>query len=182
MVLYSIDDAGTGKVPVLMCVEALCRKSMEGLNMTTRKDYAEGEWALIRQAPVACADCVMYADMNVADALKETDVVANLVASWKEPGKTANTLIQDVMADIDVSPTRKSGNQSPEEILEDVRAVVAAVGSKAPADEAQEFRQFLYEWARTVAHASGEGFQGTGEKLSDKEAATLDNMKTVLGV
>jgi hypothetical protein len=150
--------------------------------MTTKTDYTADEWAMIVAAPLACTDCIIYADMNVTDAMKENERVEQLVQEWKQPGKTQNELIQAVMTELHISPGRTSGQQTPDEILNAMQEVVAVVDRKAPADEAREFKQFLYTWADMVANASGEGFLGEGETLSAKEASVLQRLQTVLGL
>ncbi len=150
--------------------------------MTTRADYSAEEWQMIQAAPLACSDCMMYSDMHVTDAMQEQAVVEQLVARWRKPDASDNPLVQAVMAEINIAAPRKSGSQAPQAILDDLAQVVAVVERKAPADEAHGFKQFLFAWAETVAHASGEEFLGEGKKLSDKEAQTLQQLKGVLGL
>ncbi|HEU5348158.1 MAG TPA: hypothetical protein VFU63_06060, partial [Ktedonobacterales bacterium] len=60
--------------------------------------------------------------------------------------------------------------------------VANLLADKTPYDEAQEVKRWLMWIARRVAEASGDGWLGTGQKISGTEDAMLDQLASSLRI
>ena len=152
--------------------------------MTTRADYTNDEWKLIMNAPTVAGLGVSMADFGVVSFAKEFAALVRAVngAKAKYPH---NQLIQSLIAEFEsksdaAAEPPEAGKKSADDLLGDIRKVAAVVDSKAAADEALGFKTFLLDLSETVANASGEGFLGFGEKVSDKEREYLQKLRATL--
>jgi hypothetical protein len=153
--------------------------------MTTQANYAAA-WKKLANAPVLAGMGVSKADFGMISFLREFKALIEGTLELKTK-YASNELVQAVISTYekkDAAPPEESGEGgvSAEQILAELRQIAGIVDAKASADEARGFKAFLYEIADRVANASGEGFFGTGEKVSDKERAYLGQLKTALGL
>jgi hypothetical protein len=153
--------------------------------MATKADFSPEEWGLVYWAPKAAAGVIMEADLTFMSAAKETIAVmkAGHAARDKYPG---NPLIQDLIPKARMKgepeiPEPKSPfpNLKADDVIAKIREAVALVQQKAPA-QAADYKAFVLELANVAANASGEGFLGTGQKVSEKEKAILDKLTAAL--
>ena len=154
--------------------------------MTTRADYTDNEWKLLMDAPTLVGMGVSMADFGVVSFAKEFAALIRAVIGAKEK-YPSNQLIQSLVAEFekkDQSAPADSGEgkKSQEDMLADLGKVAALVDTKAAGDEARGFKTFLVDLSEQVANASGEGFLGFGEKVSDKERDYLQKLRTTLSV
>jgi hypothetical protein len=156
--------------------------------MTRQTDFTPEEWALVQNAPTAAAGAVIQADMTFVSAVKEVLAVSRAGVAAREKYKH-NELLLDVLP----AGPRMKGDPVPvqakspfdgitqDQGIEKVREAVAVVQAKATPSEAAEYKALILELSELAANASGEGFLGTGKKVSDKEAAFLAKLKAALG-
>ncbi|MGB3512964.1 MAG: hypothetical protein WBA93_27865 [Microcoleaceae cyanobacterium] len=158
--------------------------------MTSKVDYTNSEWNLLKQAITLIWIIVTASDLTLFSALKEvfafTQKIKNAKLNYQD-----NQLIQDLLADISDEEEETKINEIEtaenfEDFLEDalkkLKAAVAIAQIKATQKEAQEYTEFLYEIAIQIANASGEGMFGTGPKVSKKEAIVLEQLKIALNL
>jgi hypothetical protein len=102
---------------------------------------------------------------------------------------TREQLLSEVALDIQ-SMTQQRQNplsdfkpQAPEQILDEVRAATDIVSSKATAEEAAAFKQWLLASAQATADAAKEGgFMGFGAtQVSEGEQNMLEQLRTTIG-
>jgi hypothetical protein len=78
------------------------------------------------------------------------------------------------------SAAERDAEKIREQALAALHALAALLAHKAPAEEANEFKRWLLEIGQRVADASKEG--DGGSRVTEKEAATLGALATVLEV
>ena len=175
--------------------------------MTTQADYTTEEWNTILASPTLVGSTVMLAATSgPIGTVKEMIAVGKAVAEVIEKGST-NPLVQALAQDAKTRIEAQKAKQPDQEVrldpeveqkikgaksaeaaravlMQEVADVAALVTSKAPADEAQGFKQWLMSVAVQVAQAAKEGgFLGFGGTLvSDAEKTALTELSTVLGV
>jgi hypothetical protein len=66
--------------------------------------------------------------------------------------------------------------------VNNVLSSVMQIDSLLPPELTGEVKQFLYELAQRVASASGQGFFGSGEKVTEVESQYLDALRVYLGL
>jgi hypothetical protein len=151
--------------------------------MTTKADYEAGDWEKIARAPILAGLGITKADFGVVSAAKEFTAIIRGMGEAKAK-YSANTLIQDVLAEPSDSGAGGSKGETPslEAVLGSIKEAASVVERRAPAEEALEFKRFLLDIAQGAANASGQGFLGTGERISAKEADYLKRLQDHLGL
>jgi hypothetical protein len=161
--------------------------------MTTKKDYTTEEWNQLLESPLQAGFYVIYADPSVTGMFKEMKALFKAVLEQTIPDG-AQELVGSLVADIKEKSENKEQMPSsddmskgdPEEImarmLAFVQNVAALVDAKATSEEAAGFKEWLYAVAKAVSEAVKDGgFMGMGGKrVSDKEKAALENLKSTL--
>ena len=161
--------------------------------MTTKKDYTTEEWNQLLESPLQAGFYVIYADPSVTGMFKEMKALFKAVLEQTIPDG-AQELVGSLVADIKEKSENKEQMPSsddmskgdPEEImarmLAFVQNVAALVDAKATSEEAAGFKEWLYAVAKAVSEAVKDGgFIGMGGKrVSDKEKAALENLKSTL--
>lgn len=153
------------------------------------------DWRRIGALPMLVGMAVTAADPGgLWGAVRESTAMTS--AALRGPETGGNALIDAVVAGFAGSDTRGAvtdllrdqiRGKTPAEIVDalvtEVERLSLLVGSKAP-DLAPAFRAWLMDIARHVAEAGTEGgFLGFGGvKVSEKEAATLERLRTALGL
>ncbi|HET9302363.1 MAG TPA: hypothetical protein VFO20_06275 [Propionibacteriaceae bacterium] len=158
--------------------------------MTTKSDFTEEEWTRVRRAPFVAGMAISLADPGgPIELAKET--TASLKTATNPPSR--EQLLAEVALDIqsmtqqrqnpltDFKPTDAS--QAGQQILDELRAVAEIVSSKATAEEAAAFKQWLLATSQAAADAAKEGgFLGFGAtQVSEGEKSMLDKVRTAIG-
>jgi hypothetical protein len=154
--------------------------------MTTKSDFTEEEWIRVRRAPFVAGMAVSMADPGGPIELAKESM--GTVKSATNP-PTREQLLSEVALDIQ-SMTQQRQNplsefkpQAPEQILDELRAATDIVSSKATAEEAAAFKQWLLASAQAAADAAKEGgFMGFGAtQVSEGEQNMLEQLRTTIG-
>jgi hypothetical protein len=158
--------------------------------MTTKSDFTDEEWTRVRRAPLIAGMAISLADPGGPIELAK-ESTASLKSATNPPSR--EQLLTDVALDLqsmaqqrqnpltDFKPT--AGSQPGQQILDELRAVSGIVSSKATAEEAAAFNQWLLTTAQAAADAAKEGgFLGFGATLvSEGEKNMLDQVRTAIG-
>ena len=122
--------------------------------MATKADFTEQEWETMRKGVTGAGLLVAVADRGFFDSFKEAGTLAKHLAA-------ARSETSDVIREL--AETRGMGfgvGSSPDEVeaetLAALGSAVATLDAKAPED-AQAYRDFVVEVARSVADAAGGG-------------------------
>jgi hypothetical protein len=154
--------------------------------MTTKSDFTDEEWIRVRRAPFVAGMAISMADPGGPIELTK-ESMGTVKAATNPP--TREQLLAEVALDIQ-SMTQQRQNplsdfkpQAPEQILDEVRAATEIVSSKATAEEAAAFKQWILASAQAAADAAKEGgFMGFGAtQVSEGEQNMLEKLRTTIG-
>ncbi len=159
--------------------------------MTTQADYTPEEWKAILQAPAMAGMVVMLTGQSGPfQMVKEMFAVSKAMVDAEKQG-ASNELIGALVSAAksfkpeDMQPAQKFDTieEARAHALNQVRQVAALVDQKAPAQEAQEFKQWLATLGQKVAEAAKEGgFLGFGGvQVTEEEKTVVSELATVLG-
>jgi hypothetical protein len=160
--------------------------------MTTKADYTEEEWELLRKAPLIMAAAVIVSDLSgslgvareflsMAQAVEETaqrheanELIAALVADLQTPQGEHAEETEDLT---DISEARAK-------TLAETREIAALLARKSPPAEADGFERWMLSIAQRVSEAAREGgVLGIGSKLvSEKETTMIAELSEALGL
>jgi methanogenic corrinoid protein MtbC1 len=158
--------------------------------MTAKADFTDEEWTRVRRAPLVAGMAISLADPGgPIELAKETS--ASLKSATNPPSR--EQLLAEVALDIqsmaqqrqnpltEFKPTH--GSDPRQQILEELRGVSEIVSSKATAEEATAFKQWLLASAQAAADAAKEGgFMGFGAELvSQGEKDMLSQVSAAIG-
>jgi transcription antitermination factor NusG len=154
--------------------------------MTTKSDFTDEEWNRIRRAPFVAGMAISLADPGgPIEMSKET--MTTMKSATNPPSR--EQLLAEVALDIQSmtqqreSPISGFKPQAAQQILDELGAVSEIVSSKATAEEAAAFKQWLLTTAQAAADAAKEGgFMGFGAvQVSEGEQRMLDQVRATIG-
>ena len=158
--------------------------------MSTRSDYTDEEWAVLRRAPLVAGLAVSLADPGgPIELTKET--MAALRAVGAPPGDEALLIAvsQDGLAQAQAhhNVMKEIGLKAAtarEQIVEELTRANGILAAKATPGEAASFRGWMVQAAEDAAAAAKEGgFLGIGAtRVSEGEKAMLARLREILGV
>lgn len=152
--------------------------------MSRKTDYSQSEWKMVTDAASLVAVGVSLADWGTISFMKE---IAALTKNIKEAQKAHADceLVLDViegLGDIgELTLPKLDGDKVSEFVVPRVREALRVIDARASQSERAAYRKFIGWVAQCVADASGEGFLGTGERVSEKERRFLGELQGVLG-
>jgi hypothetical protein len=154
--------------------------------MTTKADFSTDEWTRVVRAPFIAGLAITLADPGgPIEATKET--MATLKAATNPPSR--EQLLAEVALEVQAMAQHKQHplkgykptKETPpgEQVLAELREARGIVESKATADEAEAFKQWLVAAAQAAAEAAKEGgFMGIGAQLvSEREQDMLGQVR-----
>ncbi|HEU5438536.1 MAG TPA: hypothetical protein VFU88_04535 [Ktedonobacterales bacterium] len=167
--------------------------------MTTRADYTSEEWALLVEAPRVVALGMLAVSKSgpmgklrevfalraclrmraAPDEARSHSLIAAILA--RQPARNRE-LTEPLSAHGDPLPLLSAIIVARLRMLEHSEKVAALLADKTPYSEAYAVKRWLLWIARRIASASGDGWLGTGQKISDVENGMLDRLATSLGM
>jgi hypothetical protein len=157
--------------------------------MTTKSDFTEEEWIRVRRAPFVAGMAISLAEPGGPIELAK-ESAASLKSATNPP--TREQLLAEIALDVQAMTQQRQNPLSGfkptnaatagQQILDELQAVSAIVGSKATADEIPAFKQWLLTTAQAAADAAKEGgFMGFHAiQVSQGEDAMLDQVRTAI--
>jgi hypothetical protein len=137
--------------------------------MASKADFTEQEWEQLRKGVTGAGLYVSLADRSFFDTFKEAGALAKHLGEARRGNDSQ--LIREL------AETRGSGfglTGKPDKIesgtLDSLRSAVATLEQKAP-DEAEAYRSFVVEVAKSVSKAAGGGDQTESEAIGKIETA-----------
>jgi len=154
--------------------------------MTTRADYTDAEWKTLLMAPLACGFAVAMSDFGLISTAIEGAAMNKELAAATET-YAGNELIQNLFkkADgtepvkLDPAELGNSAENATEKATGFIAEAIKILSEKSPAELA-DYKALCYSVSDRVANAAGSGLFGSGTKVSEKEAALLAKLKTLL--
>ena len=154
--------------------------------MTTKSDFTDEEWTRVLRAPFVAGMAISLADPGgPIEMSKET--MTTMKSATNPPSR--EQLLTEIALDIQSmtqqrqSPISGFKPQAAQQILDELGAVSEIVNSKATAEEAAAFKQWLLTTAQAAADAAKEGgFMGFGAvQVSEGEQKMLDQLRATIG-
>jgi hypothetical protein len=154
--------------------------------MTTKSDFTDEEWTRVLRAPFVAGMAISLADPGgPIEMSKET--MTTMKSATNPP--TREQLLTEIALDIQAmtqqrqSPISGFKPQAAQQILDELGAVSEIVSTKATAEEAAAFKQWLLTTAQAAADAAKEGgFMGFGAvQVSEGEQQMLDQVRAAIG-
>lgn len=150
--------------------------------MTTKADLNAEEWATLVEAPLMAALRVVAAERG--GTIRESLAIGRTYAEARKQQGDSSLLDQIVASPpaLDSTRLRESGDDIKAQVTGRLAEAVAIVDSKATADEAAAYKQFILTVAEAAASANREGgFIGIGGKpVSASEQSALDEISAAL--
>ena len=146
--------------------------------------YSEDEWRTIAQVVVLAPFnmTVNVGKPGVAKTVRESAALANGASKLSKTKYRHNALIQALLAGEDLQKSISHQNPTYDETLVKVKEAGEIVDRVSGGDEAREYKQFLVDLTQHVAEAAGEGFMGTGKKVSKAEVDYTRTLRSTLGL
>ena len=137
--------------------------------MASKADFTEQEWDQLRKGVTGAGLYLSLADRSFFDTFKEAGTLARHLGQARKGGK--NQLIRELAhgGGTGFGLTAKP-DAIESETLDSLRAAVATLEQKAPED-AEAYREFVLEVARSVADAASGGDESESEAIAKVEAA-----------
>jgi hypothetical protein len=161
--------------------------------MTDKTSFSAEEWAGLLQTAGAVSMYIITASPAVGDSMKESFALAQNLSDPKAK-ESAGGLLKAVLDEFKDPSSAKAAQPNVDGakdmaglrtmIMENITKNVALIDAKAEANEAKDFKMWLYKVANDTAQAAKEGdFMGIGgEKVNQAEKDALTQLATVLGV
>jgi hypothetical protein len=142
--------------------------------MTTKADFTDEEWNVIREGPPAAGVLVLMAQGG--GSFRETWALAkSYTEARKQPGQSQ--LLDELASekpDVERYPTREEQELQG---LSGLREAMTILEQKATPEEVEGYRTFVLAVARKVAEAHEE----EGQPISAAERAAIDKVATTIG-
>lgn len=145
--------------------------------MATLAEFSAEEQQLLKESPywvynvMKRADGAHPLDRGTVEMFRESRVFKKMTSQYN----TDSALVKGIVAD-DGKPKIDADMHASLAKLTDIANLV---DSKA-ADESAALKSYLYRVAEAVAEASGDKLFGMGEKISEAEIKTLNDIKAAL--
>jgi hypothetical protein len=158
--------------------------------VTTKSDFSEEEWVRVRRAPLVAGMAISLADPGgPIETARES--IATIKSTTNPPSR--EQMLAEIALDIQSMTQQKQnplsgfrpskGVQAGPFVLDELRAVMQIVSSKATPEETGAFSRWLLSVAQAAADAAKEGgFMGFGAvQVSQGEKDMLDQVRSALG-
>ena len=141
--------------------------------MSTKADFTEEEWELLREGPATAGMIVLLA--SGGGSFRETWALAKTFAEARQQ-HGASQLLDELVDEKPDVPRFGSAEEAEQKGLESLRRAVALLEQKAP-DDVESYRRFALEVAERVAAAHEE----EGEAVSAEEREAIAKITATLG-
>ena len=138
--------------------------------MSPRPGYTTEEWQTLQFAPLWTFSAIAGAEGGIDD--KEKGALAKELA---EAPLFKEALVREVLSSLagDLANQLRAYGADTRDVLKGLGDVADVLDRRATPEEAKNFKNAMLLIGRNVAQASGGGFLGTGDKVSDHEKAAF---------
>jgi hypothetical protein len=149
--------------------------------MTTKETFSDQEWVTVQHAPFLAGAIVTLLDFGIVSSVREASAIVDTMDKMRAQ-HASDPLLKQVLSLADMPEIKKSDSfeQQVPALLEQIRCAIDAMRAKASQTEVAAYSAVVYQVAEATASASGGGWFGTGDKVSDKEKAYLADLKRIL--
>jgi hypothetical protein len=157
--------------------------------MTTREQFTDEEWAQASALPGLVVMAASLSDGKVMPSIRELTAGGEALTAGaaKYPD---NVLLQALKEGMSAAKEESSEEiktdqvsnvaEVVEKLVGEIQESVAVVESKLTAEEFFQLREVLEAAATAVVERIGTGFMGSGEKVSESEAAFVARLRQIL--
>jgi predicted house-cleaning noncanonical NTP pyrophosphatase (MazG superfamily) len=145
--------------------------------MTSKADFTDEEWTLLREAPASAGMLVVQADKG--GMFRETFSMGKAYTEARQQ-HGASQLLDDIVSEkpqVDRTHT-SSQEELRANLLQHIRDASALLAQKATPEELAEYRGFVMKVANRVAEAHREG----DERVSEPESQAIAEISEAAGV
>jgi len=145
--------------------------------MATRSNYSLKEWQTLQFAPFW-----IFTGIAAIDGDIDKGEMAAFAKELADALLYKNPLVQEILLSVvsDMESIMKKYRDDSRQVTDGLRDVADLVERKLDAAAAKEFKMTLLFMAKKIAEASGGGPLGTGDRVSDKEKASMVLMAQAL--
>lgn len=136
--------------------------------MASKADFTEEEWDQLRKGVTGAGLYLSLADRSFFDTFKEAGTLARHLGQARKGGESQ--LIRELAHGGTGFGLTAKPDEIESETLDSLRAAVATLEQKAPED-AEAYREFVLEVAKSVADAASGGDESENEAIAKVEAA-----------
>jgi hypothetical protein len=143
--------------------------------MTSKGDFTDQEWELLREGPAAAGMMVVMADRG--GTFRETFAMAKAYGEARKQHGESELLDELVAAGPKGGPRYHSSEELNQQGQQRLRDAADLLSRKATANELEDYRAFVLTLAKKVADAHREH----GEQVSEHEQAAIRDIEASLG-
>jgi hypothetical protein len=157
--------------------------------MTTREQFTDEEWAQASALPGLVVMAATLSDGKVMPSIRELQAGGEVLTAGaaKYPD---NVVLQQLKEGMTAAKEESSEEieqdqvsnvaEAVDKLVEQIQASVAVLQTKVTAQEFFQLREVLEAAATAVVERIGTGFMGSGEKVSESEAAFVARLREIL--
>ena len=159
----------------------------------TAEDYTSDELATVASAVMVTGIAVAMVDAGIISTAIEAAALGKEVAeaaiNYPNNDIIQTLFSQEAVEKAQVNPPAKmeikaadlQPDTAVDTAIDKINDAVAVLRGKATPENLQEYKEFIYNCAETVAAAAGSGLFGTGSpKVSERETVALTKLKAAL--
>ena len=154
--------------------------------MTTREDFSDEEWAKVSELPGLVIIAACMSDGHIIPGMRELAAASESLAAGVK-AHPDNAVLQAIAA---TKPSSPETNKDEQAKVADAAGAVALLSTQIEGgiavakahltvDEYEQVRDVLLASARAAVERLGDGFMGSGEKVTTSEAAFIDHLTTL---
>ena len=154
--------------------------------MTTREDFSDEEWAKVAELPALVIMAACMSDGHIIPGMRELAAGSESLAAGVK-AHPDNAVLQAMAATKPSAPETSKEEQS--KVADAAGAVallstqieggIAVAKAHLTVAEYEQVREVLLASARAAVERLGDGFMGSGEKVTTSEAAFIDHLTTL---
>ena len=143
--------------------------------MTNKADFTPEEWLSVVEGPTSAGLVVVAASHG--GIFRETFAMSKAYVEARSAHGNSELLDEIVSSKPKLEHAHAhSAEELKADALQHVRTAVAVLGTKATAEELEDYRQFVL----TLAHKVAEAHREDGQNVSPAEAAAIEEIRTSL--
>ena len=165
--------------------DATADRAVIAAESTGKAACTEQEWVQLAEVAILTPyNMIMnVGQMGMVKTVKETAALASGIKALSRDKYKDNSIIQVLIEDFqdkNLESKMSHDKLDYDDTLVKIEAAANIVDRIDGGPEAQGYKQFLIDLTQHVAEAAGEGFMGSGEKVSQAELEYIDTLKSIL--
>jgi hypothetical protein len=155
--------------------------------VTTREDFNDDEWTKVSELPALVIMAACMSDGHIIPGMRELAAGSEALAAGVK-AHPDNAVLQAIAATKPSAPETSKEDQAKVAdaagavalLTAQIEAGIAVAKAHLTVDEYEQVRDVLLASARASVERLGDGFMGSGQKVTTSEAAFIDHLTTLL--